>query len=111
MLNKKTLTLAVVAALAVAAPALAHNHGGSGKAHPKVTFEMLDANKDGGITLEELKAKMAAHPKKKLTSEKAAQITERKFKRLDKNNDGRIDKAEFEARRGKRERKGNSNSK
>jgi len=51
--------------------------------HHRASFEELDANKDGKITLKELKAK---HEKR---------IAE-KFKKMDKNGNGSVTRAEYE---------------
>jgi hypothetical protein len=86
-------TTAMMAALtlSVATPALAHDPGAAGKkAHPG--FEAIDTNKDGDMSLAELKAALATHPKMLARADE-------KFKHLDANGDGKITKAEFQARR------------
>jgi len=51
------LTAALVAALGMATTGQAQAHGGNGRA---MAFETLDANADGFVTLEEMKAAQAA---------------------------------------------------
>jgi hypothetical protein len=90
---KRHFTMAMMAALtlSVATPALAHGPDAAAKkAHPG--FEAIDTNKDGGVSLAELKAALAKHPKMLARADE-------KFKHLDANGDGKITKAEFQARR------------
>lgn len=90
---KRHVTMAMMAALtlSVATPALAHGPDAAAKKdHPG--FEAIDTNKDGGVTLAELKAALAKHPKMLARADE-------KFKRLDANGDGTITKAEYQARR------------
>ncbi|MDB5100266.1 MAG: hypothetical protein JWM80_4687 [Cyanobacteria bacterium RYN_339] len=92
------LAVALLSALVAAPAAFAADPAPNGKDHARPSFEMLDTNKDGNITLAEFKASMAKHPKMAARADKM-------FARLDKNKDGKIDKAEFalwEAKRGQR---------
>ena len=59
---------------------------------PKPVFETVDANRDGAVTRDELKTALAKRPKMLAKADKL-------FGRLDKNADGRLDKAEFAAMR------------
>lgn len=99
MFNKKfALAAAVVATLAAGAAYAADTKAGGheGKGFP--TFEQLDTNKDGGITLAELKASMAKHPK-------MAAHADKMFARMDANKDGKVDLNEYntwKAKRGQR---------
>jgi len=85
----RTTTLLSVAALAaiIAAPALAQPPGGGRGGLP--TFEVMDANKDGKVTKEELTAALP---------EQAKQFADRIFDSRDTNpKDGSISKAENDA--------------
>lgn len=61
-------------------------------------FSSTDLNGDGGITLEEMTASKEAR-----RAERKAERAERAFARLDKNGDGSVTVAEFEARDSKRQ--------
>ena len=84
-------SIAVVSQLAIA---------GDKKADAKKTDDkkpgifVLDTNKDGVITLDEMKAR--PNKSKQPRSPEAEQRIEERFKELDKNNDGKIDAAEIE---------------
>jgi len=93
-------TLAVsLAIVAIATPALAQTApsaatpGGKKPRFERPKFENIDTNKDGGISLDELKASLAERPR-------ALKRADKMFKRMDKNDDGKIDLNEFKARRG-----------
>lgn len=90
---------ALVVAGAVLAPAAfaadpAKPEGGQGK-HGRMKFEQLDTNKDGAITLAELKAAWANKPRRLAHADKM-------FGFVDANKDGKLDKTEWDARKGKR---------
>lgn len=55
--------------------------------HPR--FEAMDTNHDGGVSLDELKAALAKHPK-------ALEHADQMFQRMDKNKDGKIELKEFQ---------------
>lgn len=98
---KETAFLAGLAVLAVAVPALAaHDKGGADRAtmmkpdmswpqmeeRVKEHFAMMDANKDGAVTMDEIKTQGQAM---------RTQHLDEKFKMMDANGDGSISKAEF----------------
>lgn len=98
-MNKRFL-IAGVAVLAMAVPAVAAMHG-EGQEHPamkdmtradveskvKEHFAKIDADKDGTITKEEVKASREAM---------RAERSDRHFKAMDKDGDGSISRAEFD---------------
>lgn len=94
MPHLKSAALAALAVVVTASAAWAASPApkSGDKPHQKPTFETLDANKDGVLTPDELKARKAAR-------------AERMFKRVDANADGKIDKAEFDAWKAKRAEK------
>lgn len=100
---KKSFLIAGAAVLAIAVPAIAaHHEGGDRPAHKmmkdmaradveakvKDRFAMVDANKDGAITQDEIKARHEA---------KRAERKDAHFKKMDSNSDGSISRAEFDA--------------
>lgn len=101
---KKSYLIAGAAILAVAVPAIAaHHEGEKGKGHGhmmqdmtradveakvKSKFAILDADKDGAVTQEEIKAHREA---------KRAARMDAHFKSMDADSDGAISRAEFDA--------------
>tara|TARA_R110000787_G_scaffold84077_1_gene180415 strand:+ start:637 stop:1230 length:594 start_codon:yes stop_codon:yes gene_type:complete len=100
---KKSFLIAGAAVLAIAVPAIAaHHEGGDHAAHKmmkdmtradveakvKDHFAMVDANKDGAITQDEIKARHEAM---------RAERKDAHFKKMDTNSDGSINRAEFDA--------------
>lgn len=96
----KISMLAGLIAIGGVAAAEARDHGG------KMRFEQIDANSDGAVTMEEVKAHQAARftradangdgfltPEEMRGSDKA----QRMLKRFDTNRDGVLDEAELEA--------------
>jgi len=98
---KKTLLIAGAAVLAIGVPALAAHHEGPKGDHPmmqdmtradaeakvKERFAMVDADKDGAITMDEIKAHREA---------KRAARRDMHFKKMDANGDGSISREEFD---------------
>lgn len=97
---KQSFLIAGAAVLAMAVPAVAAMHGpgpGPGpmadmtradvQARVKERFAMIDADKDGAITMDEVKAHREA---------KRAERRDAHFKAMDKNGDGSISRAEFD---------------
>lgn len=98
----KTLLIAGAAVLAIGVPALAAHHEGAQGDHPmmqemtradaeakvKEHFAMVDANKDGAITMDEVKARREAM---------RAQRKDMHFQKMDANGDGSISREEFDA--------------
>jgi Ca2+-binding EF-hand superfamily protein len=68
-------------------PALA-GAGKRAKKSPEQRFQKLDTNKDGGLSLEEIKGKGKKDPAK----------VEKRFKKLDRNGDGKVTLAELQGR-------------
>lgn len=97
MPNFKPAVLTALAVMLTASAAWAASPAPKGdkKPHAKLAFEAIDTNKDGGVTLAELKSSLAQHPRK-------LDRVDAMFKRLDKNADSKIDKAEFDAWKAKR---------
>jgi Ca2+-binding EF-hand superfamily protein len=71
------------------------------KAHAQARFDKADANKDGFLTADEMQAQRAAH-----AGERGGKRAEKMLERHDTNKDGKLDAAELEAasegRQGKR---------
>jgi hypothetical protein len=98
MANPKFALAAALAAVLVAPAAFANDYGAPHPGKGVPTFEQIDANKDGGITLDELKASLAKHPKMLKRADKM-------FQHMDKNKDGKVDASEYntwKAHRGQR---------
>ena len=100
-MNRITRTLAalfmagaVLAPAAFAESAAKPDGAGKGK-HGRKAFETVDTNKDGGITVAELKAAWANNPRRQARADKM-------FGFVDTNKDGKLDKTEWEARKGPR---------
>lgn len=100
---KKRLLIAAATLALIGGPAIADHHGGGhgdGKAmkapetraevesRVKAHFAMIDANKDGAITAEEMSAQREAM---------RAKMQDRHFASMDSNGDGSISRAEFDA--------------
>ena len=101
---KKSFLIAGAAVLAIAVPAIAAHHEGGDRpmhgmmmkdmtradvpAKVKEHFAEVDANKDGAITQDEIKARHEA---------KRAERTDAHFKKMDADSDGSISRAEFDA--------------
>ena len=98
---KKQILVAGAALMALAVPVIAAQHDGGGshamkpdmtraevEAKVKERFTMIDANKDGAITVEEVKAHKEARHKQRADAH---------FKMMDGNGDGSISRAEFDA--------------
>ena len=81
-------TLATLALLLAIAPAAAAEEPHKAPRPEPLRFEKIDANHDGFITLEELRAGVADRPK-------ILEHVEALFGRLDRNQDGKLDKEEF----------------
>lgn len=96
---------AIAAGALLATAALAANAQATGQAgghgpgkharKPMPAFETMDANKDGGLTPAELKAGLADRPKM------VARL-DQMVKRIDRNADGKVQKAELEAWKARR---------
>jgi Ca2+-binding EF-hand superfamily protein len=87
-MNKNPVFIAaILTAGFVFADGSKHDKGGAQHHHP--SFEEMDANKDGKVSLEEFKS---AAPK-----DAPAEKVEAKFKKFDTNADGSITKEEFDA--------------
>jgi len=109
---KKSYLVAGAAILAVAVPSIAAHHEGGKAGHHghmmkdmtradveakvKTKFAMLDADKDGAVTQEEMKAHRAA---------KRAARMDAHFKNMDTDSDGSISRAEFDAAHAKKHHK------
>jgi hypothetical protein len=95
----RTLAAMIVAGAALAPAAIASDGdkpaGGKGGHHGRMAFEAVDTDKSGGITVAELKAAWANHPKR-------AEHADKLFGFVDANKDGKLDKTEWEARKGRR---------
>ena len=95
----RTLAAMVVACAAMAPAAIAAEAekpgGGKGGHHGRMAFEAVDTDKSGGITLAELKAAWADKPKR-------AEHADKMFGFVDANKDGKLDKTEWQARKGRR---------
>lgn len=92
------LAAALAAATTLLAPAaLAHEGQGQGKGprKPMPAYEAMDTNKDGGLSLAELKAGLAGKPRMLARADKM-------FTRMDANGDAKIQKAELEAWKARR---------
>ncbi len=99
---KKSILIASAALAAIAVPAIAAHHEGDGghkmmmadmtkadvEAKLKERFAMVDADKDGAITMEEIKAQHAA---------KRAERMDAHFKKMDADGNGSISRSEFDA--------------
>jgi len=98
MATKKFAMAAVVVAALAAGAAYAADQKGQHERKPMPTFEQLDTNKDGSISVAEFKAMFAKHPKMAARADKM-------YQRMDANKDGKVDANEFntwKAHRGQR---------
>lgn len=86
---------AFLAPAAFAEPNAKPNDGKGQGHHGRKAFETVDTNKDGGITIAELKAAWADNPKRLAHADKL-------FGFVDANKDGKLDQAEWQARKGMR---------
>lgn len=86
---KKTTTLATVVAITLMGSALCHAQDAK-----KNQFNKLDADKNGSISLEELKAKS-----------KTPEQADKKFKKLDADKNGSVSLEEFSAAKPKKPKK------
>ena len=94
------LAAALCAAVALAAPAFAEDAPAGDKPHKGMhRFAALDTNHDKFLTMDELKAAWANRPR-------ALEHLPTMFKKLDKNNDGKLDETEYKARRHQRRHHG-----
>lgn len=107
------VTSVLAAALAIGAAGMAMaKEGAAGKERP--TFEMLDSNGDGQITMEEMQARRAVRFEQNDTdgdgklskaeleaaaAEQSKKRVERMFNRMDANDDGFIEQSEMQPRR------------
>lgn len=94
------IALAALAMVTLATPAaFAAEAGSHAGGHRKMGFERWDTDKNGTVTLAEMKASLAKHPRRLAHADKM-------FAKIDTNKDGQIVKAEFDAwhaaRKGKR---------
>lgn len=92
---KTAAAAAALAAVLVSGVAFAHDAGKPGQQRVKPSFELWDTNKDGGVTLAEMKAALANNPRK-------LEHADMMFTKLDTNKNGSITKAEFDAWKAKR---------
>ncbi len=114
MKRQATAAIAAFMVVLMGAPALAEDDApAKRKRHGPPSFATVDANKDGSITADEIKAMLAKNPRMAKHPDRLTKRTEKVFKRLDKNGDGSIDQAEFKALggrgRGKRKRGADEN--
>jgi len=68
------------------------------EARVKARFDRADANRDGFVTRDEVRAR--AEARRGQRQERRSERRERRFEQLDANNDGSISRAEFDAPRG-----------
>jgi len=91
----RVLTALAFAGMLSCAP---HPGGGSGRPNREEVFKMLDANGDGGVSLEEFKAHRPPGASD-AGAESSRPSPEEVFRKIDKNGDGFLSFEEFKAHR------------
>ena len=91
-------TVRILSALAFAGMLSCAPGGGSGRPNREEVFKMLDANGDGGVSLEEFKAHRPPGASD-AGADTSRPSPEEVFRKIDKNGDGFLNFEEFKAHR------------